>query len=191
MTKFGEGAKLVCSVQTSPDTETRVTWLFKGAEVQLDQGKYSTAVQKSVHEENVLEYLLQIDDTQEEDLGLYMCQLYSAYNLEDEHEVWVKQSTSESKHYVSLEKKLPTIIGADVNVKKQSSNQTTYFLLCIVLGAVACALGAWKCGLFAKKAKWNVGLGDLPQPGGKGYPYHPGSTGSGWGTNTATRRKLV
>lgn len=94
---MGQSGKLVCSVLTSRHTESRVTWLFEGKEVQLDTGKFSTRIQHSSKKKDVVDYMLLIDDIQEEDIGAYVCQLHSDFSeIEDEHEAWIRLKESKS-----------------------------------------------------------------------------------------------
>lgn len=82
-----------------------MSWLFKGEEVALGQGKYSTQVTKSAkNDDNIEEHLLLISNLQEGDIGPYVCLVHSGFNEnEDKHEIWVKCKSSDRKfNYLAL-----------------------------------------------------------------------------------------
>ena len=62
----------------------------------LGTGKYHTTIQNT-DKRDVLQYVLTVENVQEEDLGPYTCQLHSTFNSnEGEHEVWIKSDDRES-----------------------------------------------------------------------------------------------
>lgn len=77
-----------------------MSWLFKGEEVTLGQGKYNTQVTKinAKNDDNIEEHLLLISNLQEGDIGPYVCLVHSGFNEnEDKHEIWVKFKRSDRK----------------------------------------------------------------------------------------------
>lgn len=115
----------MCSVLTSPDTESKVTWSFKGEKVPLGSGKFSTAVQKSSKEE-ILEYVLVIENVQEADMGPYVCQLHSSFNLEDEHEVWIKLNGKESKIFNGSLMKIRNDLCISFSCRRKEQHKTIW-----------------------------------------------------------------
>lgn len=91
---FGESGKLICSILTSPDTGSKVVWMFKGKELPLNQGKYT--INAIPREKEVVEYVLTIADMQERDLGAYVCRLDSTFSTEDRQDAWIRFSTEDA-----------------------------------------------------------------------------------------------
>ena len=87
---FGKHGKVICAILTTPDTGVKVTWLFEGEEIDLNKGKFSVEINSPPYEGGVQLHTLLINDVQQRDLGSYVCQLHSDFNLEDEQEAWIK-----------------------------------------------------------------------------------------------------
>ena len=87
---FGKTAKLGCTIQSSPDTDSRVVWSFKGEELSGEMEKYNFVEMLKNPEGTVVEYSLLVKDLQESDVGRYICHLHSDFEEEDEIEAWIK-----------------------------------------------------------------------------------------------------
>ena len=85
--EFGQAGQLTCAVNTSPDTESHVTWRANGEAIQ-DGAKYSRSVSSS--SEEVMLFYLHVADIQQSDIGSFLCQLSSDYNREDSQEAWIR-----------------------------------------------------------------------------------------------------
>lgn len=89
---FAKPAKVGCTILTSPDTESRVTWSFNGKELSDETGKYVILkmVKDSDSDENaVVGYDLVVNNLEKGDVGPYTCQLHSDFHQEDHREVWI------------------------------------------------------------------------------------------------------
>ena len=87
---FGKTAKLGCTVQSSPDTSSKVVWSYKGKELSSETGKYNIVQVMNPEESGVVKYSLLVNDLQEADIGPYLCQVYSDFHKEDEVETWIR-----------------------------------------------------------------------------------------------------
>ena len=87
-TEFGKGGHLSCVVQTSPDTESLVTWWAGGELLEEEGGKYRMT--SSVLSNQVTVFRLEMEAVEQSDIGPYRCQLSSQYNIEETQEAWIK-----------------------------------------------------------------------------------------------------
>ena len=85
--EFGQAGQLTCAVNTSPDTESHVTWWVNGEAIQ-DGAKYSRSVSSS--NEEVMLFHLHVADIQQSDIGSFLCQLSSDYSREDSQDAWIQ-----------------------------------------------------------------------------------------------------
>ena len=85
---FGTVGQLMCTVQTSPDTSSSVTWYTKGSEI-VNSTKY-TSIAVTSDEDDIVRYQLIVSDVQKTDIGSYLCRLSSSYGVEDVQETWIQ-----------------------------------------------------------------------------------------------------
>ncbi len=85
---FGKSGQLTCTVQTSPDTSSSVSWFAKGSEIS-NNTKYST-ITLPVEEEHIIRYQLTVSDLHETDIGPYLCRLSSTHGIEDMQDAWIQ-----------------------------------------------------------------------------------------------------
>ena len=87
---FGKAGQLACVVQTSPDTGVTVAWWVNASRIDTERSlKYHTEV-VAMNPEDVLQYKLMIENVQHSDIGSYLCQLSTAYRVEDSQEAWLQ-----------------------------------------------------------------------------------------------------
>ena len=87
---FGRPGQLTCTVQTSPDTGITVAWWVNGSKIDTEHStKYHTEV-VTMTPNDVVQYKLMIEDVQHSDIGSYLCQLSTAYRVEDSQEAWLQ-----------------------------------------------------------------------------------------------------
>ena len=87
---FGQAGQLTCTVQTSPDTGITVAWWVNGNKIDTEHStKYHTEV-VPMNPDDVMQYKLMIEDVQHSDIGSYLCQLSTAYRVEDSQEAWLQ-----------------------------------------------------------------------------------------------------
>ena len=87
---FGQAGQLTCTVQTSPDTGITVAWWVNGSKIDTEHStKYRTEV-VPMNPDDVMQYKLMIEDVQHPDIGSYLCQLSTAYRVEDSQEAWLQ-----------------------------------------------------------------------------------------------------
>ena len=85
--EFGREGHLSCVVQTTPDTDSLVTWWARGQ--LLEEGeKYRMT--SSVMSGQVTVFQLEMKRVEESDVGSYLCHLSSQYNVEESQEAWIK-----------------------------------------------------------------------------------------------------
>ena len=84
---FGSSGQLSCVVQTTPDTESQVTWWSNGEKLQ-EGDKYEMSLSEVV--EGVKSFKLHIKGLKQSDIGSYLCQLSSEYNREESQEAWIQ-----------------------------------------------------------------------------------------------------
>ena len=85
---YGKPGVLTCTIQTSPDTETHVTWWTNGTELHSN-GKYEMD-SLPTDQKDVRQFLLKINNLQQSDIGSYLCQLRSDFALEETHPAWIQ-----------------------------------------------------------------------------------------------------
>ena len=94
-TQFGRSGQLSCTVQTSPDTNSRVTWWTNGTQLE-NSDKYVIDSVKT-GEEDVIQYQLTVRNLQHADIGSYLCQLSSDFAPEDSQPAWIQVDFRKSK----------------------------------------------------------------------------------------------
>ena len=85
--EFGTSGHLSCAVETSADTQSHVTWWANGKELQ-EGDKYRMS--SSEMSKEVRLFQLAVEKVQHSDIGSYLCQLSSDYNIEESQEAWIK-----------------------------------------------------------------------------------------------------
>ena len=85
---FGTPGELSCVVQTSPDTQSRVVWWAGGRELEEGGGNYRMS--SSAMSDTVTVFKLHMESVEESDIGPYICQLSSDYNVEESQDAWIR-----------------------------------------------------------------------------------------------------
>ena len=87
---FDRPGQLICTVQTSPDIGITVAWWVNGSKIDTEHStKYHTEVVPMTLDD-VLQHKLVIEDVQHSDIDSYLCQLSTAYRVEDSQEAWLQ-----------------------------------------------------------------------------------------------------
>lgn len=99
--QFGRSGQLSCTVQTSPDTGSHVTWWTNGTQLE-NSDKYVIDSVKT-GEEDVVQHQLTVRNLQHTDIGSYLCQLSSDFAPEDSQPAWIQVDFRKSKlHKIHL-----------------------------------------------------------------------------------------
>ena len=85
--EFGKPGQLSCVVQTSSDAQSRVTWWADGEQL-VEGGNYRMS--SSAMSDEVTIFQLHMADVQQSDIGPFLCQLSSQYNVEESQDAWIK-----------------------------------------------------------------------------------------------------
>lgn len=93
--QFGSNGQLSCTVQTSPDTSSHVTWWTNGTQLQNSEKYVINSV--ATGEEDVVQYQLTVKNLQHSDIGSYLCQLNSDFAPEDSQPAWIQVDFRKSK----------------------------------------------------------------------------------------------
>lgn len=93
--QFGSNGQLSCTVQTSPDTSSHVTWWTNGTQLQNSEKYVINSVVTG--EEDVVQYQLTVKNLQHSDIGSYLCQLSSDFASEDSQPAWIQVDFRKSK----------------------------------------------------------------------------------------------
>lgn len=86
-TEFGQSGKLTCAIQTSYDTQSHVTWWAGGEKLEEGAKYHMTSLTMS---DTVTVFELHMVNVQQSDIGPYLCQLSSDYNVEESQDAWIK-----------------------------------------------------------------------------------------------------
>ena len=84
---FGKPGQLSCAVETSTDSQSHVTW-WAGGEQLKEGDKYQMS--SSAMSDQVTVFKLHMEAVQQSDIGPYLCQLSSDYDVEESQEAWIK-----------------------------------------------------------------------------------------------------
>lgn len=85
---YGKQGELTCMVQTTSDTESHVAWWTNGT--QLESNRKYTMDHIPNEENDMVKFRLIINNLQQSDIGSYLCQLTSDYDVEDTQAAWVQ-----------------------------------------------------------------------------------------------------
>ena len=98
---FDRPGQLICTVQISPGTCITVAWWVNGSKIDTEHStKYHTEVVLMTLDD-VLQHKLVIKDVQHSDIGSYLCQLGTAYRVEDSQEAWLQVDFRKGKWQIS------------------------------------------------------------------------------------------